>query len=228
MEPSWLESIINEAIEKRMCTRMHCTTCGSGQFRGHVYAKAMELAGVEVREVDRNSPRQLLAHLSKEDLASIFEQVVSGLRDVHPVSGQGLDGLRTILEDLDPPSMKWGVAVGLSDCLEGTFAGKQYDAMRAHSTMLAERRAERVEYESPEAVKKRRERRRIEGAKIQQRRQEEKASRDQERDQILSELESLSGVDRLIRILNVCSRLSLDGIPDHLVNRPGIAGDSIS
>jgi len=152
-----------------------------------------------------------------EELAAIFEQVVSGLRGVHPVSGQGLDGLRTILNDLDPPMMKWGVAVSLTECLEGTFAGEQYDSMRAHSALMDTRRAEREEYESPEAVKARRKRRRVESAKIQQRRQEEKASRDQERDQILSELEGLSGADRLVRMLSICSRLPLDGIPDHLV-----------
>ena len=217
MEPSWVESIITEAIEKRMCTRVHCTTCGAGQFRSRVFAKAMDLAGLEVQVADRIAPRQLLAHLSMEELAAIFEQVVSGLRDVNAVSGQELPALRTILEDLDPPLMKWGVVANLSDCLEGSFVGEQYDSIRAHSAMMAEFRAEREEYESPEAAKERREGRRAKSAQTHQRRLEEKTSRDRERDLILAELAALPGVDRLARVLGKCSDLPLDAIPDHLI-----------
>ena len=217
MEPTWLNTLIVDAEEHRWCTRPNCTTCGAGDLRSCVFSEAMELAGLEVPEPAETSPRRLIETLQPVQRAAVFEQIVRGLRGVDRSAARAGSALRTILMDLHPPLMKWGVPESLSERLNGTFAGQEFDAMQAHSASLADERARRAEYEGPKAVAERREARRVARERRLQQRLEKKTARDAARDKTLVELAALSGMKRLVKIAGYRPLISLESIPDHLV-----------
>ncbi len=217
MEPTWLNSLIVEAGDNRWCTRIGCTTCGASEFRNRVFTDAIELAGIDVPDFARMTSRRLLDTLSPTQRAPVFEEIVKGLRGVRSAGAPGLSALRLVIHDLEPPFMKWGVAASLSERLEGTVAGEVLASMKSHSAELSEMRARQTEYESPQAVERRREEWRAKGEVQRRQHLERKAARDLVRDRVLNELAALSPTKRLLAIATHDQRTPLDAVPDDLV-----------
>src|SRR5664280_909109 len=66
MTQYWLDQYLNEAVGKKLCTKIHCTTCGAMEFRKGVLSALANATGKPVREhFDREGNIQIAAALSK-------------------------------------------------------------------------------------------------------------------------------------------------------------------
>ena len=144
----WLEETLQEARDRKWCTKCACTTCGSWEFRAALMCRAAEHAGVVIPGSQLHSTfKSSFQRLSPKECEKIFYALTAALREVGP-QWRHTDALRLILFELFPPLIKWGVGVTLGDLLAGTPAGDEYLAMQAHDTQKATARSKLAAYET--------------------------------------------------------------------------------
>ena len=208
---SWLESALVQARDAGWCTSPYCTTCGAMKFRRAYWSAAARQAGVEGRFESARLPRDLLAGVPDTDRDALVHALVAGLRELRPPATDG-NAFRTIILDLDPPFVKHGVAMSLDSSLSGTAAGAALGRMRDHSKALQAGRAQRLAYESPQAVEARQRAKREKRTAAQAQRRSEKQRRDVLRLELLETLTRLSPAERLLRFASDPD-LVLDSVP---------------
>lgn len=85
MTSNWLEAYLAEAVRKRLCTKIHCTTCGAQEFRRGVL-DALSIA----------TGRQPLQLLDRESAIEIAKALAGVSRNHDPME----DAVRCLLVDL--------------------------------------------------------------------------------------------------------------------------------
>jgi hypothetical protein len=216
----WLEAILVDAQEDRLCTDSFCTTCGCLEFRRTYWAAAARQAGIAGSFESARMPKDIFEGVSVTEHRVLVQTLIAGLRELSPM-WTASEAFRVIIIDLDPPLLKHGIPMVLDKELSGTPAGEALRQMRAYD---AEERAQfdrRSAYESPQAVAERKRVRRVEKTAAQPRRQQEKRQRDLKRSEMLGYLARLSPTDRLARFATD-RRLNLDSVPAELIPTHGI------
>lgn len=217
----WLSVVLTQAQESEWCLRHSCTTCGAMEFRRAYWSGARDDVGATVEIESARRPGDLLRHASPEDREAMVKSLVSALSALD-VSEAESEGVGTILLDLDPPFLRYGVSVSLAEALGGTPVGMRLAAMRAHAAAVRAEREARAAFESAEAVESRRkEKRRATRAKVEER-EREKAAMDAERVALLADLRGLDPADRITRFAHD-EDLNLDSVPEDLIPTQGIA-----
>ena len=137
----WLHAYLKDAVQRNICTRASCTTCAAGLFR-----------------------EGLLKALGRADLGNVFEYtpdeviaIAQGLAQVRPVDGAKFtEAVRSVI------MMIW-YANGraqqkqIEELIRGTWAGQVLESMQGHERVLYAARAKAADFQSPEAVRQRRE-----------------------------------------------------------------------
>jgi hypothetical protein len=204
----WLEETLQEARDRKWCTKCACTTCGSWEFRAALICRAAEHAGVVIPGSQHHSTfKSSFQRLSPKECEKIFYALTAALREVGP-QWRHTDALRLILFELYPPLINWGVGVTLDDLLAGTPAGDEYLAMWAHHTHLATARSERAAYEAA-APERRAAKKREAQIKHSARRSKNLGS--------LNAFLALSGVKRLVFLAEQPGSFPLEMIPTELI-----------
>ncbi len=212
----WLEETLEEASSRGWCVRPFCTTCGAHEFRAAYIFRAAERVGLDIPRDSRYSPNRLKDSVSGEGWQAIFEELVAAARQISP-QWRGTDGLRVILMDLHPPLLRWGVAAILPDLLEGSPAGSELLAMKAHESERIVERAARDAEESPEAFAERRAEEKRLAAERHARRLDESRERNRTRVEWLSAFEALSAEERLKKLAEQPPGFALEMIPQELI-----------
>ena len=151
IEHNWLQAYLIESIDKRLCTRIYCTTCGAQEFR-HGLLDAV------ARATDQPRPPHLdgkSADAIAEALARV-EPVQSRTGPDHKVIDprRYKETVRLVIFDL------WAILTPLDSILGNTWAGNVLESMRSHERSVQSYRDSRIEHESPERVAERREEKR--------------------------------------------------------------------
>lgn len=217
----WLSGVLAQAQKEKWCVRATCTTCAAMEFRRAYWSGARDAAGVLVSIETARRPGEILRHAALEDREAIIKALMIALSVLDAVEAE-TQAVATILSDLDPPLLRFGVPVSLDELLDGTAVGVRLAGMRARSAAIQAKRAEREEFESPHAVAVRAERRRAATEARVAYRQREKALRDAERNALLADLKRLGSADRLRRYAWDGS-LNLDWVPDELIPNEKVA-----
>ena len=143
MTPNWLEAYLVEAVGKKLCTKIGCTTCGAMEFRRGVLSGLSIATGMSLRQhFDRESNIAIARALAE------VKSNTDAPRDLE-------DAVRCLLVDL------WSGVPLLDNDIEAllteSWAGELLRRMKAHhEAKQAERRA-REAFEDPLNVQKRRE-----------------------------------------------------------------------
>lgn len=164
MTAKWLQIYLDEAVHKKLCTRIYCTTSGAMEFRRGVLNA---LAGVTGQKPG-----------NRYDHDSVLE-ITRALAEVKP-SGETLmqmeAAVRCLLFDL------WsGIPIfdkAIEDLLAGTWAGDVLCRMKEHYEAKERTRRAREEFEDPVNVRKRREEKKRLKQEQHQKRLELKKERD--------------------------------------------------
>jgi hypothetical protein len=169
MNLKWLEEYLVEAIGKKLCTKIHCTTCGAMEFRKGVLS-ALSVA----------TAKPLRQHF---DRGSNIE-IARALAEVRP-NGDASSDLKAAVECLlvdlwsGMPLLDNDIEV----LLDGTWPGELLRTMKEHhEAREAERRA-REEFQDRANVQKRRE----EKKRLNQEKHEERLTLKKERDRLWRE-----------------------------------------
>ncbi len=169
MTTNWLQAYLVEAVRKKLCTTIYCTTCGAMDFRRGVLDA---LTGATSQP-----PRQ---HLDRETAI----EIARALAGIKP-DGNALrpldDAVRCILFDLwsGIPLLDKEIEIFLA----GSWAGSVLDRMKKHhEARQAACRAE-AEFQASANVQKRRE----EKKRLKQEQHEKRLALKKERDRIWRE-----------------------------------------
>ncbi len=140
MSESWLGLYLRDAVCRRLCAGIHCTTCGAQDFRRGVL-RALATVSDEVPASRRDSTRAARVALA---LASVEPDDADIVRM--------LEATRCLVYDvcnlLGEPTVE-----GL---LGRSWAGEVLRGMQAHERAVRGARRAREEYEGPEATLRRR------------------------------------------------------------------------
>ncbi|MEK6299354.1 MAG: hypothetical protein AABO41_01420 [Acidobacteriota bacterium] len=169
MSENWLQTYLVEAVQKQLCTQIHCTTCGAREFRlGVLNALAMATDQPPQQSFDRQS----------------VVEIARALAEVQPVPDElekMEDAVRCLLFDL------WSglpfIDRDVETILDGTWAGRILRGMQEHQKATQEARRELEEYEDPVNVEKRRE----EKKRLKQEKHQERLALKKDRDQLWRE-----------------------------------------
>ena len=147
MTSKWLEAYLAEAVRKKLCTKIHCTTCGALEFRRGVL-DALSIA----------TGRQPLQRLDRESVIEIAKALAEVSRN-HDTPGAMEDAVRCLLVDLwsGIPLLDRDIAA----LLTGSWAGDILHMMNEHHEAREADRRARDEFQSPAAVQKRREEKKL-------------------------------------------------------------------
>ena len=165
---NWLQEYLLRSVEKNLCTKIHCTTCGALDFRRGLLSA---LAGQESVPVPAVFDR---------DVATAIAHALVSVGPVDRADADFESAVRCILFDL------WNVARSnlaldeLERILDGSWSGRVLDAMKRHSEAIRSEQTARAEYQSPEGARKRREAKR----RLKQQQHQQRLARKKERDRI--------------------------------------------
>ena len=165
MTSKWLEAYLAEAVRKKLCTKIHCTTCGALEFRRGVL-DALSIA----------TGRQPLQRLDRESAIEIAKALAAVSRN-HAME----DAVRCLLVDLwsGIPFLDRDIAT----LLDGSWAGNILHMMIKHHEARESDRRARDEFQSPAAVQKRRKEKKL----LNQEQHEKRLALKKERDRLWRE-----------------------------------------
>jgi hypothetical protein len=159
---NWLGLYLHDAVRRRVCTRIHCTTCGARDFRlGVLRALAAAYGDAPASRIDAVSAARVTQALADvepgdTDLIGLLEATRCLVYDVCGALGEReVDGL-----------------------LGQSWAGEVLHRMQAHERSVRDARRVREEYEGPEATLRRRD----EKKRLAQDRHQQRLRLKQERD----------------------------------------------
>ena len=147
MTSNWLENYFADAVGRKLCTRIVCTTCGALEFRQGV------LTALSVAKGQR--PLQRIDRANSIEIATGLAEVPRPVENLDATE----DAIRCLLAD-----MLSGIPLvdqAIIAPLEGTWAGDiAHGMIRANEDRLAAQREWR-EHNSTEAVQTRRDARKL-------------------------------------------------------------------
>ncbi|MFC1805392.1 hypothetical protein ACFL09_00230 [Planctomycetota bacterium] len=164
----WLADYLDDAVARRLCVKVFCTTCGAMEFRQGLYARAASAVGLPFGD--------------REDVR-VLSELIGQLASLNPDGERGrrwLSAVRLIFCEV------WSsVGRPTGECvyqpmLEGTWAGDVLRAMQEHHRGRMEDRRQHDLASSPEAAQARRE----EGRRLRQQKHAERLARKRERDRL--------------------------------------------
>lgn len=141
MTSNWLQAYLVTSIRKELCTRIYCTPCGAMEFReGAVDACATALG-------------LLRADGLGAECALAITEALASVRPLNPREHKWLSATRCLLFDVcrvvGEPTVE-GV-------LGSSWSGEVLREMQNHTRKLQEKRRALAEFDSPEAIRRRRE-----------------------------------------------------------------------
>jgi hypothetical protein len=154
VKENWLGLYLHEAVRGKLCTRIHCTTCGARDFRqGILRALAAASGEAPASRIDAAS-------------AALVAEALAGVEPGDTDMVRPLAATRCLVYDLCS-------ALGERDVerlLGQSWAGEVLHGMRAHEHAVRDARRAREAYEGQEATLRRRdERKRLAQERHQQR-----------------------------------------------------------
>ena len=213
---SWLEAVFVDAQDGGWCVRPYCTTCGCLEFRQTYWAVAAQQIGMRItQDKSTHRARGFLEGFSSGEREAIVQSLVAGLRQLSPQWSDS-EAFRTIIIDLDPPSVMCGVPMVLDAELSATPAGEELGRMRTRAKWLSAEQGRLRAYDSPEAVEERRRVKQEEKVRAHALRQSLKRKRDAERLDLLATLARLPVAERLSRFA-MDPALKLDLVSPELI-----------
>lgn len=175
MKGNWLQSYLADAVRRKLCTKINCSTCGATEFRRGLIAA---LNGDAAQGAGENYRRPL----EREEGIRLLKALAEVASDDGGGSSTAFEGaVRFLLYDL---WASWVLRETDSEnLLAGSWAGSILDRMKTHyeARMAAQRRRE--ELNNPANVQKRREERK----RLKQEQHELRLARKKERDRIWRE-----------------------------------------
>lgn len=151
----WLNDFLEEAYRNNLCTKINCTTCGAKDFRINLCTKTANVVGIDM-------PGQKIIYTQVIRNESVLRELVRQLSLLNPDNNSKvriIDAVRLILYEV------WNIA-GEHDAdvlywplLGNSWASEVLATMKEHSKRLVEERGKRAAFESPEATKERRDKR---------------------------------------------------------------------
>lgn len=162
----WLAVFLDEAIRKNLCIKIHCTTCGTQEFRNSLLKAYATSSGRTDLEYMNTETAQSLARELKE-----FNPPAEANYKYEPV-------LRFIIYDL------WQVLMGtVKGYLGESFAGHVYEKMDVHYRIRLDEQRHHAEMNDPLKAQERRE----EKKRLSQEKHQERLEKKKERDRIWRE-----------------------------------------
>lgn len=166
VQGSWLQAYLTDALARKVCVTIRCTTCGAQEFRRGLLQQLTVRGGEPGSR--RLSPN--LAHLLVLALATI--------QPVKQYEREWEEAMRCVLFDIWSESDLVTFRAELVRLLAGTWAGEVLDRMEKHYLQQQTAARQRAEFENPEAVARRREEKRQLKAQRHAERLEAKKKRD--------------------------------------------------
>ena len=143
-DENWLYTYISDAINRNLCTMIHCTTCGAKEFRLGLLDALSKAAG-----------KQIVPLYNPENSVAIAAELARLPGDKAHEPGFE-DAVQLILCDIWSAFSKSQI----EPLLQGTWAGDVLARMKVHYQAEEEAWRARKEYESPARVQQRREEKR--------------------------------------------------------------------
>jgi len=141
MTQAWLQDYLLGAIQRRLCTKIQCTTCGALEFRRGVLEAFARVSGTPAPALFDESAATTIAE---------------ALREVRPLEGDARElqaAVRCVIYDID-----WVVGPGnLEEILSGSWSGEVLRKMQDHWRASQEARRKYEKENDPENVRRRRE-----------------------------------------------------------------------
>ena len=166
MSSNWLEAYLLDAVSRKLCTQIGCTTCGALEFRRGV-----------IDALVRETGRSPLERIDREGAESIAKALAEVRQDAEsPLSLK--PAIQCLLFDLCSHGL---LAEGEVDkLLRGSWAGKVLQGMREYEAVRSVARDAHLARQDPIAVQRRRE----EKARARQAKHEERLALKKERDRV--------------------------------------------
>lgn len=182
--PAWLGDYLDEAVARKLCVRVGCTTCGAMEFRHGLYTCAAAAIGVAPlsslsghNDIAYERVRQ--AQSDGRIRSELARQLA--LLDPDPARRRNwLDAVRLILCELWRAAGDAAAEREYQPIIEGTWSGSILRAMQEHSRRRDEERRQFGSFNSPESVRARREAKRG----LKQQAHAERLARRKERDRL--------------------------------------------
>jgi hypothetical protein len=171
VQGSWLQAYLADAVARKVCVTIHCTTCGAQEFRRGL----LQQLAVHGGEPGSRGLSPNLAHM-----------LVLALATVEPVKQyekEWEEAMRCVLFDIWSYSNLVTFRAELVPLLAGTWAGEVLDRMGQHYLRQQTAARQRAECENPEAVARRREEKR----QLKEQRHAERLEAKKERDRVWRE-----------------------------------------
>lgn len=140
---SWLQHFLEDAVRRKLCTRIHCTTCGAMEFRKGLLHELQKASGL--------SPSTALPTETGLTIARALAQVRRPDTNEAEVNA----AVRLVLFEIWSTLKPWGADTDLDEILQRTWAGSILAGMRAHAA--GRDAARRAHAESEAGAEKRRE-----------------------------------------------------------------------
>ncbi len=170
MTSNWLEAYLVDAVTRKLCTKIGCTTCGAMEFRNGVLSASSRATGEPLRQRYDDQKNNI--------------EIAKALAEINPSGDELFDfehPVRLLLSDL------WGGLPFLDNEIEallaGSWAGGVLARMKAHHEAKQAKRRVQEELNNPTIIEKRR----AEKKRLKQDQHEKRMALKKERDRLWRE-----------------------------------------
>jgi sRNA-binding protein len=171
VQGSWLQAYFADAVARKLCVTIHCTTCGAREFRlGLLRQLAIHGGEPENRGLSLN-------------LAKVLIRALGTIQPVKQDEERWEEAMRCVLFDVWSAWKPVVFSAELVPMLAGTWAGEVLDRMEQHYLQRQAEAQRWTEVENPEAVARRREEKR----RLKEQRHAERLEAKKERDRVWRE-----------------------------------------
>ena len=139
-DDNWLQRYLEDAVERKLCTQIHCTTCGAKEFREGYREQLRRATGHE--------------HGPMFGGASLLAHALAGVTQGKAAEPELDHAVRLILFEIWPFLGEGEGESQLAVILRGSWAESVLARMQAHANARKAARAEREEFEAGAAKRK--------------------------------------------------------------------------
>ena len=142
-ESNWLYSLLQDAVRRKLCTKMICTTCGARDFRKELHGAILSRYVGSL--TDPHAYRQ-----------HVVSEITKALKNLVPDFSEArafTPAVRCLLFDIWRPSTRDEIEAQLA----GSWAGRILAGMKDHYAAVVARRRAHEEMQDPINVQRRRE-----------------------------------------------------------------------
>jgi hypothetical protein len=131
---NWLQRYLEEAVQRKLCTQIHCTTCGASEFREGYREQLRRATGLE--------------HGPMFGGASALAHALAGVTPGKAAAPELDRAVRLILFEAWPFLGAEGGESELAVILRGSWAGSVLARMQAHTDARKAARTARAKFEA--------------------------------------------------------------------------------